>query len=234
MADQDDFLPRSAQREIDEAKLRSVAQEIVNRAIAAGRFRSRDGRVGESIFNDAVEILVMSTEWNPGEATGIKAGTGLTMEQVFDQMLPNRDHWAPVQAKPDAEQAWLQEDVPPDALIRIRDAFDGDWDRVEESAARHGRKVKLVRNRKGEVISFSVERGKGVAPPKLDEHGNEIAERLKPQRQANPWSVEGWSFARQVSIVRSLGVEKASQMAESAGSFLGSPRPGARRLTSRA
>lgn len=232
---EDDSLSRSAHREIDEGKLRPVAQEIVNRAIAAGRFRSHDGRVGESIFNDAVEILVMSTEWNPSEGTGIKPGTGLRMEQVFEQLLPSRDHWAPVQAKLDAEQAWLQEDVPPYALIRLRDSFEGDWDRVEESAQRDGRTVKLARNRRGEVMSFSVVKGKGKLPPKLDDDGNEITEQSKP-RQGNPWSADSWSFARQMSIVKSLGPAKAAAMAESASppSFLGAPRAGARRLTSRA
>jgi hypothetical protein len=53
----------------------------------------------------------------------------------------------------------------------------------------------------------------------------------KPKASKSPWSESGWSFSEQTRLVKTLGVEKAAQMAASAGSFLGASKPGARRLT---
>jgi hypothetical protein len=50
----------------------------------------------------------------------------------------------------------------------------------------------------------------------------------------NPWSEEGWSPAKQLSVVKAMGAAKASEIARAATppSFLGAPRPGATNLTS--
>jgi hypothetical protein len=48
----------------------------------------------------------------------------------------------------------------------------------------------------------------------------------------NPWSAEGWSIQKQGAVAKSLGVEKAAQIAKSAGSYIGATKPGAtRRMT---
>jgi len=41
----------------------------------------------------------------------------------------------------------------------------------------------------------------------------------------NPWAAEHWNITRQGQMVREHGTEKASQMAQAAGSFLGATRP---------
>jgi hypothetical protein len=56
----------------------------------------------------------------------------------------------------------------------------------------------------------------------------------KPKASRSPWSPEGWSFAEQTRLVRTLGVEKASQMATSAGSFLGATKPNSKKMVGRA
>jgi hypothetical protein len=48
----------------------------------------------------------------------------------------------------------------------------------------------------------------------------------------NPWSADNWSIPRQLSIVKSLGVAKASELAASANSFIGATKPGSVNLTS--
>jgi hypothetical protein len=48
----------------------------------------------------------------------------------------------------------------------------------------------------------------------------------------NPWSADSWSPARQVSIVKSLGLAKASELAAAANSFVGATHPGSKNLTS--
>jgi hypothetical protein len=41
----------------------------------------------------------------------------------------------------------------------------------------------------------------------------------------NPWSLDGWNMTKQGQYVRENGVEKAEQMAKSAGTTLGGPKP---------
>jgi hypothetical protein len=54
----------------------------------------------------------------------------------------------------------------------------------------------------------------------------------KPKKASrSPWSPEGWSFSEQTRLVRTLGVEKASQIAASAGSFLGATKPNSKKMT---
>lgn len=50
--------------------------------------------------------------------------------------------------------------------------------------------------------------------------------------KTNPWSAEGWDSLKQQSIVRSLGPAKASEIARSAGSFLGATSPRSKNMTS--
>lgn len=50
------------------------------------------------------------------------------------------------------------------------------------------------------------------------------------QRAANPWSDEAWSIQKQNELVRKIGLAAAEGIARSAGSFVGAPRPGAKRL----
>ena len=47
----------------------------------------------------------------------------------------------------------------------------------------------------------------------------------------NPWSAEGWSIQKQGAVAKSLGIEKAAQIAKAAGSFVGATKPGAKNLT---
>jgi hypothetical protein len=48
----------------------------------------------------------------------------------------------------------------------------------------------------------------------------------------NPWSAESWSTERQRSVVKGLGLEKASELAAAAGSFVGATSPKSVNLTS--
>ncbi len=43
----------------------------------------------------------------------------------------------------------------------------------------------------------------------------------------NPWRASNWNLTRQGAIVRSLGVEKANEIARAAGSFVGATKPAA-------
>jgi hypothetical protein len=66
-----------------------------------------------------------------------------------------------------------------------------------------------------------VTRGKApVVGEKADDKTNN-----KPKRD-NPWgSGAQWSITKQGALVRALGVEKASEIARAAGSFIGATRP---------
>jgi hypothetical protein len=44
----------------------------------------------------------------------------------------------------------------------------------------------------------------------------------------NPWSAAGWNMTKQGQIVREQGMEKAQQMAKSAGSYVGAAKPPAK------
>ena len=51
-------------------------------------------------------------------------------------------------------------------------------------------------------------------------------------KSTNPWSAELWDPRRQISIVKGLGIAKASEMAAHAGSFVGATSPKSRNYTS--
>ena len=64
-----------------------------------------------------------------------------------------------------------------------------------------------------------------------DKTTDKTAPKLKDGK-TNPWSAEGWDSLKQQSIVRSLGPAKASEIARSAGSFLGATSPRSKNMTS--
>ena len=51
-------------------------------------------------------------------------------------------------------------------------------------------------------------------------------------KSTNPWSAELWDPRRQISIVKGLGIAKASEMADHAGSFVGATSPKSKNYTS--
>jgi len=55
----------------------------------------------------------------------------------------------------------------------------------------------------------------------------------KTTSSTNPWSKEGWDFAKQAHLVRTLGYAKAQQIAQSAGGWVGQTAYGAPALAQR-
>jgi len=55
----------------------------------------------------------------------------------------------------------------------------------------------------------------------------------KPEgKSTNPWSAEAWDTRRQISIVKGLGLAKASEMAAQHNSFVGATKPNSKNYTS--
>lgn len=66
----------------------------------------------------------------------------------------------------------------------------------------------------------------------VDDVATKAAAAAATNISTNPWSAEAWSPSRQVSIVKSLGVVKASELAAAAKSFVGATKPNSVNLTS--
>lgn len=109
--------------------------------------------------------------------------------------------------------------------------LDGDFDKfnalAQERGLDHG--------------SDYIHRGHSVADSKVLKTPTKLQENTD---NSNPWRPDtqdsqgkpDWSAASrraQTDLVKRMGVEHASRLAESAGSFLGAPRPGAKDLTPR-
>lgn len=66
---------------------------------------------------------------------------------------------------------------------------------------------------------------KGVRPDNLPDPDADRKAKAVQDRKNNPWSKEGWSFTRQMSLFKAVGPEKAAQIAASVGCRIGSVRP---------
>jgi hypothetical protein len=86
----------------------------------------------------------------------------------------------------------------------------------------HGRMLKQDREA---YLKFCAETGakpgKAVTPPS----GNEAGRKAAAAKRDNPWSREGWNVTKQGSLVRSLGLAKANEIAAAVGARVGQTRP---------
>jgi hypothetical protein len=89
---------------------------------------------------------------------------------------------------------------------------------------------RLIEAEKGKRSSTSHD--KEIAELISNAHANRTMNGGSNGTTTNPWSAESWSPARQVSIVKSLGLAKAGELAAAANSFVGATHPGSKNLTS--
>ena len=64
-----------------------------------------------------------------------------------------------------------------------------------------------------------------TARPHWYKDGGVAGDTIKKVTGDNPWSAAGWNVTRQGQLVKSLGTEKAAQIAAAVGSRIGATKP---------
>ena len=61
--------------------------------------------------------------------------------------------------------------------------------------------------------------------PHCFKDGSVAGDTIKKVTGDNPWSAAGWNVTKQGALIKSLGIEKASQIAAAVGSKIGATKP---------
>lgn len=133
-------------------------------------------------------------------------GAPLESEKSMAWLRANKGHLLPADTA-DADAAFVGRGNKTVAARLIRDLGKAEADRIAQT---YGKRDAL-------------DNKPGVAPQREQKDASG-----KPaDHSKNPWSRAGWNVTKQGAIVKSLGVEKASQMARAVQSHIGAVRPSA-------